>query len=254
MQYRHWRRSLLVDAILKINEKLGKIQEKLDKHAEFETSINFNAGSITEIKEVTLPALQGVMDTNLKKVKTALTVKIDDHEDKIVAQEGHSRRRNIIINGKPDVVGENIHEVVKKFLVDDLHIDEAEVEHYLFRDMHRLPKAKNKDGTERNLPRPIIIAFLRQGDRNAVMRKASELKDTEYSIKSDLPKALNSIRTKMLEERRRLKMADPGVKYRVAEISYRPVLQKEDGKIPNTERIKWTNVKFTPPVTVPVVT
>lgn len=234
----------LVDAILKINEKLGEISEKIEKHAGFEAAINFNAESITDLQKVTLPALRREVDSNLKKVDAALTVKLDNHEDKIVAQEGHSRRRNIIINGKPDVIGENIKEVVHKFLVDDLHIDEGEVQNYLFRDMHRLPKAKNKDGTEKNLPRPIIVAFLRQGDRNAVMRRASELKGTDISIKSDLPHALNTIRGKMLEERHRLKGIEPTVKYRVAEISYRPVLQRADGKINGTERIKWVNVKF----------
>ena len=79
------------------------------------------------------------------------------------------------------------------------------------------------------------------------MRKASELEGTAYSIKSDLPRALNILRSKMLKKRLDLKTEDRGVKYRVAEIAYKPVLQREDGLIPGTDRIKWVKVPFTPP-------
>ena len=155
-----------------------------------------------------------------------------------------SRRRNIIINGKKEDNGENIEEVVQKFLKEDLKLDPGQVDSFLFRDMHRLPKSKNKDGTQREGPRPIIVAFLRQKDRNAAMRNAFNLKGSDCSIKSDLPKKLNELRSKMLMERKRLKTANPNVRYRVAEKSYKPVLQAEDGVIEGTTRTKWTDIKF----------
>ena len=85
----------------------------------------------------------------------------------IEKSEGHSRRRNVICNGKPEADKENTEEVVRKFLVDDLKMDNTEVQNMMFRDVHRLPKSKKNPAGAR----PIIMAFILQKDRNAVMRK-----------------------------------------------------------------------------------
>ena len=134
----------------------------------------------------------------------------------------------------------------KSFLIEDLKMDEALVNGFLFRDIHRLPAGKIKtDQGFRKGERPIIMAFLRQEDRNAVMRKAFELKNTTLSIKSDLPKPLNDLRSKMLE-RKRLASANPNIKYRVGEKSYKPVLQHSAGTviIRGEEKTKWNDVEF----------
>ena len=184
---------------------------------------------------------------NIKKVKTDLTVVIDEEKEKIVMQEGHSRRRNIIINGKEQTEGENTQEVVKNFLINDMHFSAEEVAEFLFRDVHRLPKAKKRDGTvHEEAKKPIIVAFLKQKDRNSVMRKAYKLKDSDYSIKTDLPKALNEVRGLMLKERKRLKAIDPEGRYRVGEKGYKPVLQKCVGLIPHTTKPNWVDIKFKP--------
>ena len=243
----------LVDAISVLNTTLTEINNKLadlSNHKDFvdlTASINFNANTVSDIKEKVLPTLEAKIAANLKTVKADLLVRVGENKEKIVDQEGHSRRRNIIINGVDEVAGENTEEVAKDFLVNDLKLDQEEVDDFMFRDMHRLPKAKKRDGsgTEVDRPCPIIITFLRQKDQNAAMRNAFNLKDTEYSIKSDLPKHLNDLRSSMLKERQRLKTANPTVKYRVAERSYKPVLQRSNGLIPGTTRIKWDNINFT---------
>ena len=130
-------------------------------------------------------------------------------------------------------------------MIQKLKIDEEEVNKFMFRDMHRLPKPKVKEGErDKNYPKPIIVAFVLQKDRNSVMRKAYELKGTALSLKTDLPKPLNDIRKAMLVEWKRLIVSNPGVKFRVGERGYKPVLQREDGLIPNTRFIKWQDLKF----------
>lgn len=234
----------IVDAIHAMNNVLAEIKLKLDSNPAQES----NTAAIVEIKETLIPAMEARANTNLQKVKAELTVKVDNNSDKIVGQEGHSRRRNVIGNGIKFVEGENTKEVAINFLIEDLKMDPAAVANFLFRDIHRLPagKIKTKDGIKKG-ERPIIMAFLRQEDRNAVMRKAFELKGTDYSIKSDLPKSLNELRSNMLQERRRLMTANPGVKYRVGERSYKPVLQKEAGSvmIRGEPRTKWVDIPFT---------
>ena len=234
----------LVEAFNAINDKLIVISNKLDENPDLKKSIEFNASTISDVTTKLMPALETKMNASVNKVKADLTVMVDESNEKVEFQEGHSRRRNIIINGKTEVKGENMEEVVQEFLVDDLKLDPAVVQTFLFRDMHRLPKAKNRDGTLKEGPRPIIVAFLRQKDRNAAMRNAFNLKDTAFSVKSDLPKKLNELRGKMLGERTRLKGLNPHIRYRVTERSYKPVLQKEDGLIEGTTRTKWTDIKF----------
>ena len=245
----------LVDAMLEIRTMLTGVKEALDdlKHHKdildltdsLNESIVFNAESIDAVTKTTLPALEQKMRNNMKDVKAALLVKVDENKDKIVLQEGHSRRLNIIIQGKVETAGENTEEVARSFLTEDLKMDAGDVGQFIVRDAHRLPKGKKRDGTEVDGPRPIIMAFIRQKDRNTVMRNAYQLKNTVYSLKSDLPKHLNELRSDMLKERLRLKDAHPGVKFRVTERSYKPVLQRENGVIPGSEgRIKWDTVKF----------
>ena len=241
----------LVDAFEFLNTKLNGLQTQLNALKEAQDikglrdSIDFNAETIKDVQEKVLPAIETKMNTNLTKVKADILVKVEENKEKIVTQEGHSRRRNVIINGVEELEGENTEEVATNFLKDELKIEAEDVAKFLFRDVHRLPKAKNADGTVNTKPRPIIIAFLQQKHRNATMRHAFNLKESGYSIKSDLPTKLNELRSLMLKERIRLKTVNPGVKYRVAERSYKPVFQKEDGFFPgSTTRIKWVNVKF----------
>lgn len=242
----------LVDALLSINavvrensEALKELKDKFKSHpnSELAASIEFNAQSIKQLEDTASPAVRSLIDTNVKKVEADLLVKLSDHDDKMVNQEHHSRRLNTIVNNKEEKEDEKIEEVVDDFLINDLHLDREVVNGFLFRDMHRLPKVKNRDGTDRDVARPLIIAFVRQKDRNTVMRHAYELKETDISIKSDLPRALNNLRSKMLDVRRKLKTENPGIRYRVAEVGYKPVLQRADGLIPGTTKTKWVKIE-----------
>ena len=177
-----------------------------------------------------------------------LRVDLDKNSDRVIEQEGHSRRKNIIINGVPDPEDgetEDTEAVARKFLEQKLKLEDAGS--YILRDCHRLGVPKKQDGTPRNLPKPIILAFVCQKNRNEVMRKAFELKGTAFSIKSDLPKELNDIRSKMLKYRSEMKTKQPGLKIRVTERGYKPVLQRAEGLIPNTTRTKWVNMVLPQP-------
>ena len=239
----------LVDAILALNTKMTEISEQLadlSGHKDIRELGESITHHFDEVTKTVIPALETRVKHNLNKVKTDLMVKVDDNQGKMLQQEGHSRRLNIIIQGRDEVAGEDTEEVARNFLSHDLKMDAEEVSQFLIRDVHRLPKGKNRDGTVNNKPRPIIMAFLCQKDRNAVMRNAFNLKGSDLSLKSDLPKHLNDLRSDMLKERIRLKGLNQGVKYRVAERSYRPVLQVENGVVPGSTppRIKWDTIKF----------
>lgn len=233
----------LVDALVSINDVLHEINQKLNDNPDLATSIEFNATSIENVEKKLMPALKEQINANLVRVKTELLVEVKKNGEQIVDLEGHSRRKNVILNGKEEIKGENVEEVARQFMINDLHIDAEQVQKFIFRDVHRLPKPKAREGG-RDFPKPIIIAFVSQKDRNSVMKKAYELKGTSLSMKTDLPKILNELRSRMLKERVTLKAANPGVKFRVGERGYKPVLQREDGLMPGTNYIRWTDIRF----------
>ena len=233
----------LVEAMLSINEVLKDLKAKIDAHPDLAKSVDFNGERIEDIVKKTLPALEAKMGSNLRQVHGELKVDLNKNAERVIEQEGHSRRKNVIINGVPDPADgetEDTESEARKFLKQNLKLDNADS--YILRDCHRLGAPKKQDGTPRNLPKPIIMAFVCQKDRNEVMRKAFELKGTPFSIKSDLPKELNDIRSKMLKYRGDMKNEQPGLKIRVTERGYKPVLQRGEGLIPNTTRTKWVNM------------
>ena len=233
----------LATAINSIINSVNEIKAKIDAHPndQLKESIEFLDD---EVKTRLLPELKSSMESNVNRVKADLTVKVDQNSVKIVDQEGHSRRRNIIINGVREEANEEIGTVVQNFLVRSMKFSDDVVNQFLYRDMHRLPRSKHATAES---PKPIIVAFIRQCDRNTVIRNAFNLKGSDFSIKSDLPKHLNDLRGKMLAERKRLKEMNPTVNYRVNEKNYRPNLQFSNStvKVHGVDRAKWVDIKFT---------
>ena len=231
----------IVDALMILSSAIDEITEQMKKVPDLEKSIEFNAESIVDLKDKIIPDLLKKANENTNNAKQELAIKICENEEKIVKAEGHSRRKNIILNGKVKGDGVEVTETVaREFLIQDLKMEKDDVDKMIFRDVHRLPKSKKREG-----PEPIIMAFVMQKDRNSVIRKAYELKGTNLSLKTDLPKTINEHRGRMLTERSRLLTENPGVKYRVTERSYLPVLQKGVGVWPGTASsiIKWDDIK-----------
>ena len=228
--------NLMVDAINSLKLQV----EALASKTELQESVQFLE---REVKETLLPNMKLTMETNLKRAKTDLKLQADENSEKILNQEAHSRRRNIIINGLQETEGENMGQVVRDFFIEKMKLPEGDVENFLYRDFHRLPRARTAPPTS---PKPVIVAFIKQSDRNFVMRKAYELKGTNISIKSDLPKVLNQLRSDMLKERTRRIQEDPNVAVRVTERNYKPIMQLEESRstVHGVVRIKWRDLHF----------
>ena len=231
----------IVDALLVLSDAVNKINERLDKlpdSEELKQSVEYQATDIREIKDIVLPALLEKAKANTAQVEAGLKVQIDTNTDEILKAEAHSRRKNLIINGMAEVEGETTESLVRKFCVDNLKMEKTEVDKFLFRDVHRLPKSKKVAAGQK----PIIMAFVQQKHRNEVLRKAYELKNSGLSLKSDLPKPYNELRGRMLKEKKRLNEENAELKVRVTEKNYLPVLQREDGRL-STGFIKWVEIK-----------
>ena len=98
-------------------------------------------------------------------------VRIKELGNKILYQEVYNRRENLRFFGFPESAdgAENTHEVVRKFLSDELEMENAaDIE---FQRAHRIGKKKM------GKTRPAIVRFLRFLERELVFRRVRELAD-----------------------------------------------------------------------------
>jgi hypothetical protein len=221
--------NVLADAINQLASKLDEIDKKLDD------KINDGlAQTVADIK-LAIPELKLGITRSRELSEAKLKDAMSGVELKHEQLEAHGRRLNIIINGckeeKQEVTTpsggkrqfEDTEAIFRDFLVQSLNLSEDFVKSVILRDCHRIPKSKKAKATD---PPPIIAAFVCQRQRNDVMAAAKNLEKTNYSIKSDLPKRLNSIRSEMLKVRRDLKKEKQVV--RLIERNYLPCLQRLD--------------------------
>ena len=219
----------LVDALNLVADQLDNIEKKLDAQAPADLT-----QSVADIK-LAIPELRLGIKRSRELAEAKVKEAVEEMDLKHEQLEAHGRRLNIIWNGRKEEKQEittafggtrqfeDTEALFRDFLVQSLNFDEAFAKSVILRDCHRLPKSKKAKATD---PPPIIAAFVCQRQRNDVLAAAKNLQNTVFSIKSDLPKRLNSIRTEMLKARRDLKKDNKTV--RLIEKNYLPCLQMFD--------------------------
>ena len=221
----------LIDAMTHLSQQLDDISKKLDLKADSDV-----VDTVKEIQETSIPALK----TSISKNKALSEARTKDACSEVSLQheqlEAHGRRLNIIWNGRKEEkqtvrtqwggtrVYEDTEKLFREFLVQSLRLEPEYVASMIIRDCHRLPKSRDVDG-----PPPIIAALICQRHRNDILAAAKNLQGTPFSIKSDLPKRLNTLRKQMLKVRSDLKKK--GKIVRLIEIRYLPSLQQRDANL-----------------------
>lgn len=218
----------LIDALNSMNEQIEEIKAVKNQVIEHENKL-------TNLTEKVIPDLKRDLTHEINLVNAKLLERIETIERENLMVNAHSRRLHLIVNGiKPAEFqrgeSEDTEAVFRDLLKNKLKLDHAYVDRMLFRDVHRLPKSNQHDG-----PPPIIAAFLCQEHRNRVLANAKELKGTRISLKPDLPKELNKLRGKFLNEMTRLR--ERGHEVRTVERGYMPVLQ-----LKSPANGKWENI------------
>ena len=135
---------------------------------------------------------------SLKSQKTNIDKQLDDHERRIFANERnvydnenyiynmeqklndleqYTRRNSIRIHGMPERNGENIFQRVPDYFYNELGEIQPDIEV-----VHRV----GVKGQIPNVPRSIIVKFVRRSDKLEVMLRRKQLKGTGISISDDL--------------------------------------------------------------------
>lgn len=162
-------------------------------------------------------------DTRLKKCEELL----EKSQTRIIENESHGRRLNLILGNVPESNNENIRHVINNVFIDNLKIHPERVESFIFRDAHRLGKSKEANPPIPGVtkPRNIIMAFICQEDRNFVLSQARNLKGSNISLRVDLVKEYAMIRDNLLIRRSEIRKFNEKLYVQLSYRSYsKPVL------------------------------
>ena len=229
--------NLLKDEILKgVEEKIRKVvQEELETiRTEFDEKLqNFKTEqqAFTEEKFAELKEMHQIEETSLSErlneLENQFKLMLKNHDSLLqrdIAAEDRQRRTNIVVTNLKVNKDVSCEENAENFFRDKLNIPQEKIKHFIYRNCHYLGREQPGHG------RSLIIAFIRQTDRDYVMSQAKKLKGSDISMRPNYSAETRARKDEMLKLKQSLQNED--VKLRVVERSYQPLLQimSSDGK------------------------
>ena len=200
--------------INKLDTQINLLRESLtERLEEHENRLSIAEGNIAHIAEKQ-DDLDGTARTHSEEIV--------ELKERIIANEAHNRRLNLHFMGINYIKDENVTTLMSEFMCDKLKMDVGKVDDIMkfTRDMHRLGRAT----PEKKSP-PIIVAFIRQADRNFVLRQAINLKGTTFAIHVDLPKEWSALRTNLLLTKKAIAEVNREALVVLTYNTYKPVLK-----------------------------
>ena len=152
-------------------ERFDKIEENSD---EYKTSLEYTQEEVKELKEENTALKEALYELSMEIKRNTYAI-----QGLTVKQENldtNARKRNLILEGVPERLDqggrENLHEVVCTFLSEmgitkPVEYDAA----------YRIGPKPGKH------PRPLLISFMRQDDRNFIYSKRSQLRNSPHFSK-----------------------------------------------------------------------
>lgn len=182
-----------------VTEAKSEVKEIKVKMSELEKSVAFHSDQAEE--------RETLYEAKFNRAKA----QIDELERKMLLQEKHDRRYNLLFYGFTEDSEENLSEVMKTFFRSKLELEEDRVNKMVFANIHRMP-------TESKGPKPVIIKFSTMADRDLVFSKAfhSTLRDERKRILTDLPVAMKRERGRLAQKAYELRK-DENLKTRIQE-------------------------------------
>ena len=229
--------AVLKDEILKgIEEKIRKVvKEELETiRTEFDEKLqNLKAEqtAYTEEKFAELKEIHQIEETSnsqrLNELENKFKLMVKNYEkllERDIAAEDRQRRTNIVVTNLKVNNDISCQENAENFFQEKLKIPQEKIKQFIYRNCHYLGREQPGHG------RSLIIAFVRQTDRDFVMSQAKNLKGSDISMRPNYSAETRAKKDEMLKLKQSLQNDD--IKLRVVERSYQPVLQimAPDGK------------------------
>lgn len=192
---------VIVDSMFTRMDNLFKDVQSVTKDIQdLKSSLQFSQADLDDMK-----AKSDKRAEKLKVISESLghyQASLNTLADKMDYMDNITRKKNIVIDGVPDVKAEIWSETeskIKKLFLEHLKIDPKHIE---FERGHRIGK---HDPTGR--PRSILIELLRYKDKQEILKRAKSLKGTNIFINDDFSDKVRMKRKELLsqlrEERRK---------------------------------------------------
>ena len=229
--------SILKDEILKgVEEKIRKVvKEELETiRTEFNEklqNLKSEQEAFTEEKIAELKEMHQLEETSLSErladLQNQFKVMLNNYDTLLqrdIAAEDRQRRTNIVVTNLRVNKDLSCEENAENFFREKLKIPQERIQNFLYRNCHYLGREQSGQG------RSLIIAFLRQTDRDYVMSHGKNLKGLDISMRPNYSAETRAKKDDMLKLKQTLQ--GEGMKMRVVERSYQPTLQimSPDGK------------------------
>ena len=215
-----------------IELRLSGIEEKLDTMPDLERNIDF-----MEDMEQVLPRM-GSIEDRMKEIEDKLEERVKyqerlkDLEEKALWEELERKKQNLIVYGlKGSETADQSIEVAKGFMKDSLKLDAEWVENL------QLKAAMRLQGNGKG-PLPLKLCFMWPKDRDTCLRAGYNLKGTNLSLRTDLPKSMRIKRAKLATKAYGMKKRGEVVATKIREKGITICLEVKDN-----EGDKWRTVK-----------
>ncbi|XP_072179985.1 uncharacterized protein [Diadema setosum] len=130
---------------------------------DLETSASDTSTRISTLESEKIPEIEHSIDSLRMEL-----------EDKLVAQEIHLRKQNLLFYGIPSQPNEDVHEVLTDTVSKLLDISTEEATGIPYVNIHRLPRKRSTNqagnSSTTDAPDPIIARFVRMSDRDRILR------------------------------------------------------------------------------------
>ena len=218
-----------------IRELKTELNETLKVHDDRICTVEAKQTS-TDAKVEELQKLISEQNTRMKEQDDIIARIMNQGNDR----ESHGRRNNLIFTGIDELPNEKKDQTLaalEHVFTDTLKLDENTVNGFIYRDYHRLGRGKVSTRKEEVPTRQdgvparqtynsaaIIVAFVRQTDRDLVFSRAKKLKNTNITMRPDLPAHLSTIRNNLLSDRKAIKEVNKNILAMLQYRAYKPVL------------------------------
>ena len=185
----------ICQTLTSVESRLQKLENIFERVSGLQKSVSNFGTELSKLSNKTASDVETAMAfaiteiEALKKKELVSVSKIKELEDKLLYQEVYNRRENLRFFGIPEPTGgtEDVHQVVHKFLKEELELEITEdIE---FQRAHRIGKKKTGE------TRPVIVRFLRFPEREMVFKRAREMQEeTNVKVYADYPKEISERR------------------------------------------------------------
>ena len=203
-----------------------EMDDKLEKNKSEQIDfVNEKLKEVEELHQIEKDSFLKRLDELEEKFKI-MVVANDSLLQRCIDAEDRQRRLNIVVSNLEIDPNLTCIQNAEKMFIEKLKVPQETVNKFLYRNAHYLGRE------ERGKGRSLIVAFLRQTDRDLIMSHGKNLKGSDISLRQNYSAETRGKKDELLKLKSSL--SSDGTKLRVVERKYKPTLQILNGN-------KWTD-------------